>query len=210
MSEKILERNPQPVPALEQSNLPHASGTHYRFAPKPLDKQESVIIFMARRQESEVRDMARDLTIWRPFRELTPFRDFDRMMREMDRLWGSFFGRELSPIDGGTWLPSLDVAETENEFVVKAEVPGMDPKDIEISLSDGLLTIKGEKKQEKEENEENYHLIERSYGTFTRSIRLPKEIQSDKIDASYKNGVLKVVLPKSEEAKKKEIKIRVE
>jgi HSP20 family protein len=86
----------------------------------------------------------------------------------------------------------------------------MDPKDIDISLSDGLLTIKGEKKQEREEKEENYHLVERSYGAFTRSIRLPKEVQSDKISASYKNGVLKVTLPKSEEAKKKEIKIKVE
>ena len=93
---------------------------------------------------------------------------------------------------------------------MKAEVPGMDPKDIDISLSDGLLTIKGEKKQEREEKEENYHLVERSYGAFTRSIRLPKEVQSDKISASYKNGVLKVTLPKSEEAKKKEIKIKLE
>jgi HSP20 family protein len=93
---------------------------------------------------------------------------------------------------------------------VKAEVPGLEPKDIDISLSDGLLTIKGEKKQEREEKEENYHLVERSYGSFARSIRLPNEVQSDKIDASYKNGVLKIVLPKSEEAKKKEIKIKVQ
>ena len=89
-------------------------------------------------------------------------------------------------------------------------MPGLDPKDIDISLSDGLLTIKGEKKQEREEKEENYHLAERSYGSFARSIRLPGEIQSDKIGASYKNGVLKVTLPKSEEAKKKEIKIKLQ
>jgi HSP20 family protein len=86
----------------------------------------------------------------------------------------------------------------------------MNPQDIEISLNEGVLTIKGEKKQEKEEKEEGYHLIERSYGTFTRSIRLPKDVQGDKINASFKNGVLKVVLPKSEEAKKKEIKIKVD
>ncbi len=73
-----------------------------------------------------------------------------------------------------------------------------------------MLTIRGEKKQEREDKEEDYHVVERSYGTFTRSIRLPKEVQSDKISASYKNGVLKVTLPKSEEAKKKEIKIKVE
>ena len=155
--------------------------------------------------------MARELTVWRPFRELTPFGDFERMRRGMDRLWDSFFERgSLRGEEGGEWLPSLDVAETKNEMVVKAEVPGLDPKDIDISLSDGLLTIKGEKKQEREEKEENYHLVERSYGSFARSIRLPNEVQSDKINASYKNGVLKIVLPKSEEAKKKEIKIKVQ
>ena len=154
--------------------------------------------------------MARELTIWRPFGEMAPFRDFERMRRDMDRMWDSFFERgTLRGEDGSEWLPSLDVAETKNEIVVKAEVPGLEPKDIDISLSDGLLTIKGEKKQEREEKEENYHLVERSYGSFTRSIRLPKEVQSDKINASYKNGVLKVVLPKSEEAKKKEVKIKV-
>jgi HSP20 family protein len=155
--------------------------------------------------------MARELTIWRPFGELAPFRDFERMRRDMDRMWNSFFERgTIGGEDGGEWLPSLDVAETKNEIVVKAEVPGLEPKDIDISLSDGLLTIKGEKKQEREEKEENYHLVERSYGSFTRLIRLPNEVQSDKINASYKNGVLKVVLPKSEEAKKKEVKIKVQ
>lgn len=155
--------------------------------------------------------MARELTIWRPFEEISPFRDFERMRRDMDRLWDTFFERgTLRGEDGSQWLPSLDVAETKNEIVVKAEVPGLEPKDIDISLSDGVLTIKGEKKQEREEKEENYHLVERSYGSFTRSIRLPKEVQSDKINASYKNGVLKVVLPKSEEAKKKEVKIKVQ
>src|SRR4030043_1111685 len=156
--------------------------------------------------------MARELTIWRPLAELTPFRDFERMRREMDRFWDSFFdgGLRRRTEAGGEWLPSLDVSETKNELVVKAEVPGMDAKDIDISLSDGVLTIKGEKKQEKEEKEADYHLVERSYGSFTRSIRLPKEVQNDKISASYKDGILKVTLPKSEEAKKKEIKIKVE
>ena len=93
---------------------------------------------------------------------------------------------------------------------MKAELPGIDPKDIDISLNEGVLTIKGEKRQEREEKEEGYHLVERSYGSFTRSIRLPREVQSDKINASYKNGVLRITLPKSEEAKKKEIKIKVE
>jgi HSP20 family protein len=154
--------------------------------------------------------MARELTVWKPFRELAPFREFERMRKEMDRLWDSFFERRPRAGEIGEWYPSLDVAETKDDLVIKAEVPGMDVKDIDISLSNGVLTIKGEKKQEKEEKEENYHLLERSYGSFTRSVQLPKEIQSDKINASYKNGILKIVLPKSEEAKKKEIKIKVE
>jgi len=154
--------------------------------------------------------MALELTVWKPFRELAPFREFERMKKEMDRVWDSFFERGPRAGETGEWYPSLDVAETKNDVVVKAEVPGMDPKDIDISLSNGVLTIKGEKKKEREEKEEDYHLIERSYGAFHRSIQLPKEVQSDKIEVSYKNGVLKVTLPKSEEAKKKEIKIKVE
>ena len=96
------------------------------------------------------------------------------------------------------------------ELVVKAEIAGLDPKEVDISLSDKMLTIKGEKKQEREEKEGNYHLIERSYGGFARFIQLPAEVNSEKITASYKNGVLKIVLPKSEEARKKEIKIKVQ
>jgi HSP20 family protein len=146
--------------------------------------------------------MAWELTSWKPF-------EFDRLRREMDLLWDSFLeGRPSSRARlKGEWLPSLDVAETKGDLVIKADLPGMGPKDIEISLNEGVLTIKGEKKQEKEEG---YHLVERSYGTFTRSIRLPKDVQSEKISASFKDGVLKVVLPKSEEAKKKQIKIKVD
>lgn len=155
--------------------------------------------------------MAWELTTWKPFKELEAFRDFEKMRRNTDRFWDSFLERGVWRMDDdGEWFPSVDVSETKNEIVLRAEVPGLDTKDIDISLSDGLLTIRGEKKQEREDKEEDYHVVERSYGTFTRSIRLPKEVQSDKISASYKNGILKVTLPKSEEAKKKEIKIKVE
>jgi HSP20 family protein len=149
--------------------------------------------------------MVWEITPWRPFRDL------ERMRREMDRVWDSFF-REKPVVEAGEvgeWFPSLDITETKNDIVVKAEIPGMDPKDIDISLTNDILTIKGEKKQEKEEKEENYHLIERSYGKFIRLVRLPGEVKSDKISASYKNGVLNITLPKSEEAKKKEVKIKV-
>lgn len=140
-----------------------------------------------------------------PF-ELTPWKPF----RDIDELWERFF-RELSTIEPfrQEWVPSLDVSETENNIVVKAELPGIDPKEIDISLTDDLLTIKGEKKQEKEEKDENYHRVERSYGAFTRSLRLPQEVRSEKIEANYKDGILKITLPKSEEAKRKEIKIKV-
>ena len=154
--------------------------------------------------------MARELTVWKPLKELVPY-DFDQMRQEMDRLWESFFEERPRRKMGEEeeWFPSLDVAETKNEIVVKAEVPGMDPKDIDISLSNGILTIKGEKEEKREEEEENYHLVERSHGAFARSIQLPTEVQGNKVNASYKNGVLKIVLPKSEEAKSKEIKIKV-
>ncbi len=145
-----------------------------------------------------------------------PFRDIELMGKEMDRLWDTFF--EEMPLSRlarreewpNKWLPTLDLAETKNEFVVKAEVPGMSPKDIDISLNGGVLSIRGEKKQEKEEKEENYHFVERSYGSFSRTIRLPGDVQSDKIKAAYKDGVLRISLPKSEESKRKEVKIKVE
>ena len=149
--------------------------------------------------------MAWEITPWRPFGDL------ERMKSEMDRVWDSFFATKPAVKTGesGEWYPSLDITETKNDILVKAEIAGMDPKDIDISLNNDILTIKGEKKQEKEEKEENYHLVERSYGKFVRSVKLPGEVKSDKINASYKNGVLNITLPKSEEAKKKEVKIKV-
>lgn len=105
------------------------------------------------------------------------------------------------------FLPNIDVVENEKDIVVKAEIPGMNKDEIEITLTEGLLTIAGEKKQEYEEKKENYHLIERKHGTFRRSIRLPGEVANDKIDATYKDGVLKVVVPKAEETKPKKIEV---
>jgi HSP20 family protein len=146
----------------------------------------------------------KELTPWRPFGELSSLR------REMDRLWENFFGeRPLTRMWEREWAPSLDISETKDNFVVKAEVPGIDAKDIDISLTGDVLTIKGEKKQEREEKEEDYHLVERSYGSFYRSVRLPAEVESNKIKASYKNGILNITLPKSEKVKAKEVKIKV-
>ena len=146
--------------------------------------------------------MASELTPWRPFRELPALRE------EMDKLWNRFLGEKkfMEPF-GRSWAPSLDVSETKDNIVVKAEIPGMEAKDIDISFSGGALTLKGEKKQEKEEGDENCHFTERSYGTFSRSIQLPQEVQTDKIKAGYKDGVLTVTLPKTEQAKAREVKI---
>ncbi len=107
-----------------------------------------------------------------------------------------------------SWLPDLDVSETDKEFIVRAEVPGIEKDNIDITLTDGLLTIKGEKKHEKEEKEENYHCVERRYGSFARTLRLPSDVEHDKIDASYKDGVLKLVIPKPEKAEAKKIEIK--
>lgn len=106
------------------------------------------------------------------------------------------------------FMPAFDVSETENELIVKAEVPGMEKKDIDISLSDGVLTIKGEKRQEKEDKKEHYYTAERRYGAFSRTIPLPVEVDTNKVDATYKEGVLEITLPKSETAKAKKIEVK--
>ena len=125
---------------------------------------------------------------------------FDRFFEDFDL--PNPFSEEM------TFTPAFDVSETENELIVKAEVPGMDQKDIDINLSDGLLSITGEKKHEKEDKNENYHCVERHYGKFSRTMRVPFEVEADKVDATYKDGVLKVTLPKSETAKPKKIEIK--
>jgi HSP20 family protein len=145
-----------------------------------------------------------DLIHWKPFREVS------RLRNEMDRLWDDYFGpgrRALKPMEEA-WLPAVDVSETGDKITVKAEIPGMEAKDIEISMVGDTLTIKGEKKAEREEKEENYHLVERSYGSFSRAMKLPVAVDPDKVEATYKNGVLTVVLSKKEEVKPKAIEIK--
>lgn len=142
---------------------------------------------------------------WTPFGELTSFR------REMDRLFERFFG-ELPSLElpGMAWGPRLDMSETKDSLVVKAELPGLEAKDLDISVSGNTLTIKGEKKQEKEEKDEHHHMIERSYGAFSRIVELPAPVAADKIKATFKNGVLTIALPKTEEAKRRAVSIKVE
>jgi HSP20 family protein len=101
----------------------------------------------------------------------------------------------------GQWSPKIDVTETKEAFVVKAEVPGVEQKDILVSLQEQVLTIKGERQQEKEEKDERYHRVERSYGSFARSMRLPMSVDGEKVTASFKDGLLTVTLPKAPGAK---------
>lgn len=143
---------------------------------------------------------------------LRPETSMDAFSREIDDLFNDFFQGPWWP--ERTWArrfaPAFDISETENEFVVKAELPGVDPKDIEVGLMGTVLTIKGEKKEEKEEKARNVHTVERSFGSFSRSFRLPTDVVEDKVEAVYKDGVLTMKLPKAESAKKKSIKIDVE
>ncbi|RME79424.1 MAG: Hsp20/alpha crystallin family protein [Chloroflexi bacterium] len=132
--------------------------------------------------------------------------------REMDRLFDEFFsGFGLTPFESqwGGFQPRVDVAETDKEIKVSAELPGLDENDIEVTLTDDVLTISGEKKEEKEDKGRNYYRMERSYGSFSRSIPLPCQVEQDKVEATFKKGVLTITLPKTAEAQKERKKIAI-
>lgn len=135
-----------------------------------------------------------------------PMRDFAQLER---RLWDAL--REPMRIDdelmSTSWVPAVDVLEDDDRVIVRAEVPGMKPEDIDIRFENGMLTITGERKLEKEKDGQTYHRVERSYGRFVRSFTLPASIHAEKASASYENGVLEIVMPKREEAKPRRIEI---
>jgi len=155
---------------------------------------------------------------------LPALRPFEGLRREVDRLfddfaggvWRSPFGRSFFDIEP-VWrtqaaigaMPAVDVAESDKAFEITAELPGMDEKNVEVKVADGVLTIKGEKQEEREEKKKDYYLNERSFGSFQRSFQVPSGVDTDKIEANYKKGVLTVTLPKSSEAQKAEKKITV-
>jgi HSP20 family protein len=140
-----------------------------------------------------------------------PGREVSRLRREMDRLFEDFFAPQAGwgwqPWEG-EWTPAVDVSETPEQVTVKAELPGLDPKEIDISLTGNILTLKGEKKSAREEKKENYHVVERSYGSFSRSLALPAAVNADKIEARFDQGVLTVTCPKKEPVKPKAIEIK--
>jgi HSP20 family protein len=129
----------------------------------------------------------------------------------MDQLFERFFDtpwKEMSAL--GDWTPAMDVTENKDAVTVKAEVPGVDPKDLNVTLEGDLLTIKGEKEQKKEEKDERLHRIERTYGSFLRTVRLPATVDGSKVSASFKNGVVMITLPKAAGAKGTTIPVKAE
>lgn len=149
---------------------------------------------------------------WRPFEGLRNqvdrlFRDFETgflqtpLYRDIDNFWRHDFGYAVTP--------AIDIVEKDNAYEVTAELPGLDAKNIDLQLADGLLTIKGEKNEEKEEKTKDRYVSERRYGSFRRSLQVPTSVDADRIEASYKSGVLTVTLPKSAEAQKQQKSIPI-
>ncbi len=141
-----------------------------------------------------------------------PWRDVLSLRDEIDRLFEDFFpvkSSERRDYLSEVWAPAIDIYETKDDVVVKAELPGMSKEDIKINIVDNSLIIEGEKKQEKEVKEENYYRVERRYGAFRRVVEIPVPVKTENVEATYKDGVLEIKLPKKEEAKPKEIEVKV-
>jgi HSP20 family protein len=155
-------------------------------------------------------------SLWQPFESLRD--EVDRIFDDFTRGFGRWpLGRRIFDIEPlvryetsfGVSAPVVDVVEKEKEYQISAELPGLDEKDVEVGVADDMLTIKGEKKEEKEEKAKNYYVSERRYGAFQRSFQLPSGVDAEKIEANFQKGVLTVILPKTPEAQKKEKKIAI-
>ena len=150
------------------------------------------------------------LTRWDPFRELTTLQD--RMNRLFQDTWsgpGLMSPRGEESLLGGSFIPPVDVYEDEHDVVLKMEVPGIEQKDIDIRLENNILSVRGERKFEKEEKEENFQRVERRYGSFARAFTLPSSVDTENVKADYENGILKISLAKRAEAKPKQIKVNI-
>jgi HSP20 family protein len=151
----------------------------------------------------EVRTTMRAIARWEPFRGVTTLQD------QINRLFNDTFDRTSEESTLSACGPAVDIYETEHELVVKADLPDVNPKDLDIRVENNILTIRGERKFEKKVNEENYLRVERSYGSFARSFTLANTVNPDAIKADYQNGVLTLSVPKREEAKPKQIKVTI-
>ncbi|MEW6362185.1 MAG: Hsp20/alpha crystallin family protein [Pyrinomonadaceae bacterium] len=144
-----------------------------------------------------------NLVTYDPFRELRALQD------EVNRVFSSTFSRSgETELMRGAWSPNVDIFENKDQIVLEAELPGMKPEDVDISIENNVLTIHGERKFEKKDEGDNYHRIERSYGSFTRSFTLPPTVSSENVEATFENGILRLTLAKREEAKPKRIEIK--
>jgi len=141
----------------------------------------------------------------------TPFRELEEMQTRLNRFINTPFPTRLEDVRDlpGEWAPVVDVQENEKEYLIKAELPEIRKEDVKIEMLDGVLTIEGERKQEKEEKGKRFHRVERSYGKFVRQFTLPKDVEPKDIQAEFKDGMLNVHLPKTELAKPKPIEVKV-
>lgn len=139
-----------------------------------------------------------------------PFRELRSLQDEVNRVFSSNFDRSggESGMMRGAWNPSVDIFENKDQIVLEAELPGMNPEDVNISIENNVLTIHGERKFEKKDDKDNFHRVERSYGSFTRSFTLPPTVSSEGVDAVFENGILRLALAKREEAKPRRIEIK--
>jgi HSP20 family protein len=157
-------------------------------------------------------DTDMSLIRWNLPRDLTMFpSEMFGLQREMNRVFDNFFraGSDEPGLLDRAWMPSVDIAEEEDQYVVKVELPGVNKEDVKIVLESNILTVRGEKKAEKESRNKNYHRMERTYGSFQRSFTLPTTVTNDDIDATYKDGILSITLPKADEAKPKQIEVKI-
>ncbi len=136
-----------------------------------------------------------------------PFQDLVRLDDEFDRWYDSVFRKFFSP--ERVWVPAIDIAENDGNIEIRAEIPGMNKEDLKVVVEGDVLSISGERKKESETKDKKYHRIERYYGKFNRIINLPYAVESDKVKAQYKDGILTITLPKPESAKSKEIEVEV-
>ena len=141
---------------------------------------------------------------------LSPFRGLGTLQDQINRVFNEAFERRSEESNLTTWAPAVDIYKTENELVVKGDLPDVDPKDLDIRVENNILTIRGERRFERNVNEENYLRVERAYGTFARSFALSSTVNPDAIKAEYQNGVLRLHVPKREEAKPRQIKVNVD
>lgn len=147
------------------------------------------------------------LVRWRPTTDLLPL--VSNMQREIHQLFDSFFRGDLRDESSYCLQPAVDIIESDDAYEIEAEMPGMTKDDIKVTIEGNVLTIRGEKKQEKTEKGKNYHRTERSFGTFVRSFTIPDSVKTDKIEAKHENGIITITLPKQEEVKPKPVDVKI-